>query len=253
MPAAIAIPLITAGIGAGASVGSSLINKSSASNAQKAAAQDPLKLAQTDLIKQQTQQSAWGFDQGKQLLPTVKNAIDLPFNQYAGILSGDPSKYNQFLAPYNTSVDKQTSSARTNIMQFAPRGAAAGQIANLATNNAQAKQSGYWNAWQTSLQGAQQGAGQYQALMNSVMSAGNTAAGQALGALGGLDSNATALQLQKNASSAAALGGLGTGIGQILTGLLMGGAKGGSRSSSGSTPGSDPIYDPGRVYEGGDG
>lgn len=233
MPLA-AIPAIigAAAIGGGATLGATLISKKGQSNAITAAQNDPLKLAQTDLVKQQQQQSKWGFEQGQALLPTVKGAIDLPFNQAAGVLSGDPNKFNQILAPYNTQVDRGTQATRSNIMQFAPRGQAAGQIAQLSTQNAQAKQSGYWNAWSKSLDVAQQGAGQYQNLMNSVLGAGNTAAGQALGGAAAGNANTTALQLQANAQRADALGGLGTGIGQILTGLLMKPAGGASRSGS---------------------
>src|SRR6476659_7185335 len=115
MPVVPFIPLIAAGVGVGGSV---LASRSAAKTADKqtqAMQNDPTNLAQADLIKHQTEMSKWGFGQAKDLLPQAKSSIDLPFQHFKAILSGNPDEFNKALAAPNQAVDLQTQAARRNI------------------------------------------------------------------------------------------------------------------------------------------
>lgn len=232
------MPVIPAVIGAGALIGGSLIGKKSAENQQKKAIEaqrtDPLNLAQQDLVKHQTEVGKWGFGQAQALLPQAKSAIDLPFEHFKAILSGNPAEFNKVLSGSNQAVDQQTQAARRNIMAFAPRSAQASQLGTLATQNAQQKQSNYFQAYLNALNGAQGSATQYGNLFNSVLSSGTNAGVPALNAL----TSSLGFQTQQSIASqqlnAQAMSGLGQGIGSLLTSLLLNrGKTGNSRSSSG--------------------
>jgi hypothetical protein len=234
MPVMAILPAI---IGAGAAIGGTALASRSASNNQQklleAQKTDPTNIAQQDLIKHQTEVGKWGFQQAQNLLPSAKGAIDLPFQHFKAILSGDPQAFNKAMSGANQNVDRQTDAARKNISAFAPRGAIAGQTAQLATQNAQAKQSNYFQAYINALSGAQGSATQYGNLFNSVLSSGQGAAVPALNSL----TSQLGFQTQQDIASqqlrAQSLSGLGTGIGQILTSLLLNrGSAGGSRGSS---------------------
>lgn len=243
MPLAAIIPAV---IGAGATIGGVALANRSASNQQKAALEaqktDPTNIAQQDLIKHQTEVGKWGFEQAKGLLPSAKGAIDLPFEHFKSILSGDPNEFNKVLAGSNKAVDQQTQSAKSNILNFAPRGAVAGKLAGLSTENAQSKQDNYFQAYLNALTGAQGSATQYGNLFNSVLASGQGAAVPALSSL----TSSLGFQTQRDLASqqlrAQALGGLGTGIGQILTSLLLNKGSSGSSRSTSSGGGGGPIF-----------
>src|SRR5688572_19117352 len=210
MPAVIPfIPLIAAGVG----VGGSLLSQRSANNAareqQERADNSPNALAQADLIKHQTEMSKWGFGQAQGLLPQAKAAIDLPFEHFKAILSGNPDEFNKVLAGSNQAVDQQTQAARKNISNFSNRGAQAGQIAQLATQNAQAKQSNYFQAYLSSLSGAQGSATQYGNLFNNLLAGGQGTAVPALNALTSQMGFQTQRDLQSQQLRAQSMSGLG--------------------------------------------
>ena len=221
MPVIPFIPLIAAGVG----VGGTLLGQRSASNAareqQQAAENSPNALAQADLIKHQTEMSKWGFGEAKNLLPAAKSAIDLPFEHFKAILSGDPNQFNKVLAGSNQAVDQQTQAARRNIMNFSPRGAQAGQIGQLATQNAQAKQGNYFQAYLNSLAGVQGSATQYGNLFNALLAGGQGSAVPALNALTSQMGFQTQRDLQSQQLRAQSMSSLGQGIGQILTSLIL--------------------------------
>lgn len=238
MPVIPFIPLIAAGIG----VGGSMLSQKSANSQQnkmmEASKNDPLAASQKDLIDHQTAVGKWGFDQSKSLLPKAQGAIDLPFSHYKALLGGNMDEANKVLSGPNQAVDQQTDSARRNISEFAPRGAIAGQLANLATNNAQQKQGNYFQAYMNALSGAQTSATQYSNLFGSVLSAGQNAGTPALSALTSLSGFQTQRDVASQQLNAQAMGGLGQGIGSLLTALLLNhGASGNSRSTSGNSKG----------------
>lgn len=221
MPIAALVPIIAAGVG----VGGTLLSQRSANNAareqQERAQNDPTNIAQADLIKHQTEMSKWGFGEAKNLLGPAKAAIDLPFEHFKSILSGDPDQFNKVLAGSNQAVDQQTQAARRNIANFSPRGAQAGQIAQLATQNAQAKQGNYFQAYLSSLAGAQGAASQYGNLFNSLLAGGQGSAVPALNALTSQMGFQTQRDLQSQQLRAQSMSSLGQGIGQLLTSILM--------------------------------
>lgn len=252
MPLVPFIPLIAAGVGVG---GSLLTQKSANNQAQKALDQqknDPLAAAQKDLITHQTDVGKFGFDQAKALLPQAKEAIDLPFSHFKSILSGNPDEFNKVLAGSNQAVDQQTQSARQNIVTGAPRGAVAGKIAGLATQNAQAKQGNYFQAYINALGGVRDSATQYGNLFGNLLSSGANAGVPALNALTSLSGFQTQQSIASQQLSAQAMSGLGTGIGQILTQLMTRPSGGNSRSgSTGGVGASVPPLIPPGVYQSG--
>ena len=243
MPVVPFIPLIAAGIGLG---GTALANKG-AKDRQKTAAQtaanDPLAISQKGLIDHQTEVGKWGFEQSKSLLGPAKQAIDLPFSHFKAVLGGNQDEFNKVLSGPNQAIDQQTNSARKNISEFAPRGAIAGQLAQLATGNAQAKQGNYFQAYMNALTGAQTSATQYGNLFNSVLSAGQNAGVPALSSLTQMQGFQTQRDLQSEQLRANSMQGLGAGIGSLLTALMMTQRGGGNSRSSSSSSG--PSYSPG--------
>lgn len=245
MPVVPFIPLIAAGVG----VGGSLLTQRSANNAareqQERAENSPTALAQTDLIRHQTEMSKWGFGEAQRLLPQAKESIDLPFQHYKAILSGNPDEFNKVLAGSNQAVDQQTNAARRNISNFSPRGAQAGQIAQLATQNSQSKQSNYFQAYLNSLSGAQGSASQYGNLFNSLLAGGQGSAVPALNALTSQMGFQTQRDLQSQQLRAQSMAGLGQGIGQILMSLMVGAGSGSRLAPSVPTAGTPNLNVPG--------
>lgn len=246
MPIAAIAPIIAAGIG----VGGTLLGQHSANNAardaQQRATTDPINVAQAGLIQQQTEMSRWGFGEAKNLFPQARASIDLPFEHYKAILSGNPAEFNRMLAGSNQAVDQQMNMARRNISNFSPRGAQAGQIAQIATQGAQAKQSNYFQAYLNALSGAQSSATQYGNMFNSLLAGGQGTASSALGALTSQLGFQTQRDLQSQQLRAQSMANLGQGIGQILSAVLLGrggsgggggGGGGGGSSSSGGGDG----------------
>jgi hypothetical protein len=232
MPIAALAPIIAAGVGVGGSLLAGRQSARSALQQQDAANNSPTALAQADLIKHQTDMSKWGFGEAKNLLPAAKSSIDLPFEHFKAILSGNPDEFNKVLAGSNQAIDQQTDSARKNISNFSPRGAQAGQIAQLATGNAQAKQSNYFQAYLNSLTGAQGAASQYGNLFNSLLAGGQGSAAPALNALTSQMGFQTQRDLQSQQLRAQSMTSMGQGIGSILMSLLLNRGGGGSRTPS---------------------
>lgn len=233
MPVIPFIPLIAAGVGGGLGLLGAKKGADASKQAAQTAATSPTSLAEADLIKHQTAVGKFGFDKAQELLPQTKGAIDLPFEHFKSILSGDPKEFNKVLAGSNQAVDQQTQNARQNISTFAPRGAIAGQVSKLATQNAQAKQGNYFQAYTNALSGAQGSATQYTNLFNSLLSGGANAGVPALNALTSLSGFQTQKDIASQQLNAQALQGLGTGLGQLLTSLILNrGATGASRTNT---------------------
>lgn len=237
MPAVIPfIPLIAAGVG----TAGGLISSSRSSNVAKNIASQSLNSdqskAQTDLINHQTEVGKWGFGQAQGLLPQAKGAIDLPFSHYKAILSGDPSEFNKVLASSNSAIDRGASATRSTISEFSPHGAVAGLLGKQTQQVGQAKANTYYDAYNKALSGAGDSATQYGNLFGSLLSSGTNAGVPALQALGQIGAVNSQYAMNAQNQSAAALQGLGTGLGQIIAGLLNNkpSAGGGSRGSSGS-------------------
>lgn len=246
MPLAAIAPIVGASlIGGGATVGAGLLAKKSSSDAQKKAAQDPLHIAQTNLINQQTQQGQQLFGQAQTLLPKVQESIDIPFSHYKAIASGDPNEFNKVLASSNAAIDRGTSATRANINQFSPRGAVAGKIANLAQDSSKQKSGTYFDAYLKSLAGMETSSAQYGDLFKTLLGQGGSATSSALqGATAGSALNAQSL-LEESKQNAEMLTTMGRGLGAIFSQLLMNKGGASSRSSSipqDSLPGGDSGY-----------
>lgn len=106
MPAALAIPLITAAVSAGGGIASSLINKSGSKNSTLL----PQGLDQTALlgdINAQRDLSKLFQSQGADLLGQGRSTLNKPLSYYSDILGGDRTKIMEQMAPGIAAINAQ--------------------------------------------------------------------------------------------------------------------------------------------------
>lgn len=143
MPAALAIPLLTAGIGAGGMIGSSLIGSKASHDASQAAQQrSPEEMA---LMKSQTGLADTQNRQSQQLFGTAMPAVNNTLRYYSTLLSGNRGARMAAVSPEAEDVSNAYAGADASLKRSNVRGgervaqlaensrAKAGQIARLTT------------------------------------------------------------------------------------------------------------------------
>lgn len=123
----LAAPIIIASmIGAGGGIASSVIGSKSAKNAQKAAQNDPLAIAQRQAIEQQSMYGREMGDFARTMMPKYIEGTDYLANYWRSVL--DPNNQNALkaISPLVQARKGQTQGLLRNL-EFAPRGGGMGE------------------------------------------------------------------------------------------------------------------------------
>lgn len=233
----IALALAPAIIGAGASIGTSLINKHGSKNSSllpPGLDQNSLK----GLIGKQTGLADWFGTEGKAALQQGKDTLTQPLDFYQSLLGGDRTKIMESLQPEMAAINAQ-------FRQPLKEATLTGRGSSLVPDLEASKQSAISNLIFSERPAA---ADKLTQIAQGLMGLGTQQAGLGGGILGQaagetLDYNQLirGLQSQHANDTANMLGSLGASLGPILAGILGGGENG---SSGPKTPGPPNIVMP---------
>lgn len=232
MPAALAIPLITAAVSAGGGIASSLINK----KGQGKTPLLPAGLDQTALlgdINNQRDLAKLFQSQGADLLGTGRSTLNQPLHYYQDILSGDRTKIMEAMAPGIAAINAQFRAPLTEA-GITGRGSA------LAPDLEASKQSAISNQiFQAQPAAADKLTGIASGLMNLGITqegAGANVLHDAASETLNYDAIIRGIQAQASSQNAGMFGSLGQSLGPILAAILKPGG-----SSGPATPSAPPI------------
>lgn len=216
------VPAISAGVGI-----AGLFKK------KKKSQSDMLAEQQQGLIKQQQQFGSEAFGMGKPLVQQGTSAMQKPLDFWSNILGGG-EKSSQSLAGPMFDITSGYNRSRANTAQFAPRGSAASSYANDGRMMARDI-----SRMRTDLLGT--AAGQMSGIGSQLLTSGTNLMNTGQGGI----SNAMqavlgqqGIQVQQDAARNQMFGGLGQGLGSILSVLLMPGGI----FNKGTTKATPPIF-----------
>jgi hypothetical protein len=243
MPIALA-PLIPAIIGAGASVGTSLINKSGRSGSSSSSLLPPGldTNALSGLIGQQKDLAGFLTGEGKSMLTEGKGTLNQPMDFYQSLLGGDRTKLMESLAPEIAAINAQ-------FRQPLKEATLTGRGSSLVPDLEGGRQSAISNLI---FSGRPQAADKLTSIAQGLMSLGTqqvgmggNVLGQAAGEVLDYNSLIRGIQAQTRNDSANMLGSLGSSFGPLLADILRGvfDKSGSGGSSTMGTPDLSPAGD----------